>query len=533
MPAITLSHLGWTAPDGHAVFTDLDFSFAAARTGLVGRNGVGKTTLLRLIAGTCAPTSGTVACSGRVALLEQAVAPAPGATIADLFGVRAALAALRRAEAGDADAAGLAALDWTLEARLATALAQVGLNARAETRLAALSGGQATRAALAALAFAEPDFLLLDEPTNNLDEAGRPAVRSLLRGWRKGAVVVSHDRALLAEMDAIVELTGLGATRFGGNFAAYEARKALALAAAEHDRDHAARHEAEVRRQAQATRERQQRRDRDGRRKARRGDQPRILLGAMANRAENTVGGNARLAERRQEDAAARHRDARARLEVIAPLAMAIAPTGLAAGRTVLALEAVDAGYAAGRAVLRDLSLTVAGPERIAVTGPNGAGKSTLLAVAAGALPPWRGTVRRPVAGVLLDQRLAVLDPGLSVAANFARLNPGLEAQAGRAALARFRFRAGAADQPVATLSGGQALRAALACVLGGPRPPALLLLDEPTNHLDLDTLAELERALAGYDGALLVVSHDAHFLAAIGLTRRIALPGPEAAPER
>src|SRR5690606_17827071 len=159
----------------------------------------------------------------------------PGETIADLFGISEALALLARGEAGSATADDLANADWTLEARLAESLARFALEATPETPLASLSGGQRTRAMLAALVFAEPDFLLLDEPTNNLDRDGRNAVISLLASWRGGAIVVSHDRELLDTMDQIVELTTLGATAYGGNFTFYLERKAIELAAARHD----------------------------------------------------------------------------------------------------------------------------------------------------------------------------------------------------------------------------------------------------------------------------------------------------------
>src|SRR5690606_21743163 len=156
------------------------------------RNGVGKSTLLRLIAGPLAPSTGTVRTEGSIGVLRQALQPAPGETLADLFAIGDALAILSRAEAGTASADDLAEADWALEARLAEALARFGLDATPHTPLATLSGGQRTRAMLAALVFSAPDFLLLDEPTNNLDRDGRDAVIALLAQWRGGAVVVSH-----------------------------------------------------------------------------------------------------------------------------------------------------------------------------------------------------------------------------------------------------------------------------------------------------------------------------------------------------
>ena len=524
MPAITLSNLHYTTPDAHPLFSGLDIGFAAERTGLVGRNGVGKTTLLRLITADIAPQAGSVSVSGALAVLRQNVQPMPDETIADLFGIREALALLARAEAGIATTDELAEADWTLESRIDAALARVGLAAAPDTPLAGLSGGQRTRAALAAAILAEPDFLLLDEPTNNLDRDGRDAVLALTRDWRGGMIVVSHDRELLEEMDAIVELTSLGAARYGGGWSAYRARKDAELAQAEQGLADAERRASQVARDIQTASERQARKDKGGRQKAAKGDMPRILIGALKRRAEETAGAGARLAERKRGEADETLAAARAKVEILQPLTVSSAPSGLAANRTVVAVEDLSVGYAPGKPVIEGLSFTLTGPERVAVTGPNGSGKSTLLTLLTGGLLPWSGTVRVVAEHAMLDQSVSLLDPALSIRDNFRRLHPETGENECRAALARFRFRADAALQIVGTLSGGQMLRAGLACTLGAPQPPLLLILDEPTNHLDIESLEAVEAGLRGFDGALLVVSHDAAFLDAIGVERWLTL---------
>ena len=526
--SIVLHDLAWAPPGGSPLFSDLNLTFGPERTGLVGRNGVGKTTLLRLIDGRLTPQAGSVTVNGRVAVLRQTVQVDETETVADLFEARQALAVLARAEAGQADADDLARADWTLVARIASALGRLQLDAAPEARLATLSGGQRTRAGLAALLFAGPDWLILDEPTNNLDREGRQAVIDLLAEWRSGAIVVSHDRELLETMDAIVELTTLGATRYGGNWSAYRARKALELQAVQRDLADADRRLTDLARTARQTAERKARSDRAGRATAARGDQPKILLGMRKDRAEDTGGEQSRLAERRREQAESAAATARERVEVLQPLIVTLPPTGLPIGREVLHLEDLTAGYAPERPVLTGLSLRIAGPERIAVIGPNGCGKTTLLALITGALAPISGSVRLSTPAAMLDQQVAVLDPALSIRDNFRRLHPDVDENACRAALARFMFRADAALQIVGDLSGGQRLRAGLACVLGGPTPPPFLILDEPTNHLDIDSVEAVEAGLRAYDGALLVVSHDEAFLEAIGITRRIELCSPE-----
>lgn len=522
--SIALFNLTWAAPDCLPLFSNVTLSFGPIRTGLVGRNGVGKSTILKLITGQLSPRAGTVTVNGRLGVMRQTVQVDPNETIADLFGVSAAIDSLRRIEQGEATEDELADADWTLESRLAAALGQLGLDTEPETFLAALSGGQRTRAGLAAIIFHEPDFLLLDEPTNNLDRDGREAVLGLLEGWRAGAIIVSHDRELLGFVDEIVELTTLGTTRYGGNWEAYREFKDQNIAAARRDLADAEKRVADAARTAQVRAERQARRQGAGRRDALNGGTPRILLGGKKDRAEDTTGGNSRLAERRRKQAIWEAAAARERVEVLQPLTVTLSPTHLPAGKTVLTFDAVTAGYEPGQPVLCGLSFTITGPERVAVAGPNGSGKTTLLAVVTGHLAPWAGTVRVSTPLAALDQRVSLLDPSATIRDNFMRLNPGADEHACRSALAKFMFRAEAALQVVSTLSGGQVLRAGLACVLGGVAPPSLLVLDEPTNHLDMDAVEAIEAGLRAFDGALLVVSHDETFLRSVGVTRRVEL---------
>jgi ATPase subunit of ABC transporter with duplicated ATPase domains len=177
------------------------------------------------------------------------------------------------------------------------------------------------------------------------------------------------------------------------------------------------------------------------------------------------------------------------------------------------------------RRLFGSLSFDVRGPERIAIGGANGSGKTTLLRLVVGELQPTAGEVRRLTDRVaMLDQHAGLLDPQNTILDNLRRLNPDLSENEARAALARFAFRNIAALQLAATLSGGERLRAGLACVFARRQPPLLLLLDEPTNHLDLASIEELEAALAGFDGALIAVSHDQTFLRTIGVQREIKL---------
>jgi ATPase subunit of ABC transporter with duplicated ATPase domains len=520
----TLSGIAARTPDGSTLFENLTLAFGRERTGVVGRNGAGKTTLLRLIAGLDRPAEGDVSIAGRIGWLPQRVDLEAGETVADTLGVAARLAVVERILAGDGSAADLEAADWTLEGRIEAALGDVGLPGLDPRRMTAdLSGGEQTRVRLAALLLSAPDLLVLDEPTNHLDAEGRAAITDLLADWKGGAVVVSHDRALLRQMDRIVDLSDLGVEVTGGGYDLYAKRKAEARAAAERRLEAAERGLNAARRDGQRAHERKARRDRAGRAFAARGSEPGILLGARAEQAELTGARDRHIAERRTAEAEEALVAAREKVERTRALDIPMPTTGLPAGRAVLMLDKAVVDVS-GRVILGPVSLTLRGPERVAVTGTNGSGKSTLLRLIAGIVEPNAGRIERAVASALLDQEAAILKPEETLIDAFRRLNPDAGPNAAQAALARFLFRNTAARRTVGTLSGGERLRAALACVLGGTRPPQLLLLDEPTNHLDLDAVTAIETALAVYDGALIVVSHDLDFLEAVGVTRRIEL---------
>ncbi|RJL06020.1 ABC transporter ATP-binding protein [Paracoccus aestuarii] len=522
--SVTLSGLSWLTPEESPLFTDLSLTFGPERTGLVGRNGSGKSTLLRLIAGELRPTAGQVQLVGTLAVMRQDALRDPDDTIADLFGIGAALEILARAEAGLASASELAEVDWSLPARVDAALLQLGLCTDPQAPLVSLSGGQRSRAALAALAFQRPDILLLDEPTNNLDRDGRAAVIDLLRGWSGAAIVASHDRELLEEMDAVVELTSLKAVRYGGNYSAYRQRKAAELDAAAHDLAHAERASREAARRAQTATERKARKDGAGHRARANGGQPKILLDAAKGRAEASGGAGVRLRDARREAAEAAVAAAREKIEILQPLRMGLPPTRLAHGKTVLRLDGLTGGYDPARPVIQGLTLVMEGPERLLIGGANGSGKSTLLKMITGQIVPQSGRLSLDVSWALLDQHQSLLQPEDSLRENFLRLNPGRYPHLAHEALARFGFRSADALRRAGELSGGERLRAGLACALGATPPPMLLILDEPTNHLDLDGIAALEAALAAYDGAVLAVSHDEAFVAALKPGRRLVL---------
>lgn len=529
---VTLNGVAARTPDGRGLFDNLTLAFGRERTAVVGRNGVGKTTLLRLVAGLSEPAEGSVTRVGSVGWLAQAQTPADDEAIADTLGVAGSLAILHRVLAGDGSLDDMAEADWTLEERMRTALADVGLADLAPNRRTAdLSGGEQTRLRLAGLKLAAPDLLVLDEPTNHLDAEARAMIADVVGDWPGGVVLVSHDRALLRRVDRIVELSSLGARVHGGGWDLYVESRDAERAAAERDLEQAERAIGRVQRETQMAQERQARRDRAGKAARANSSDPKILLDAQAQRAEESGARGQRLAERKLQAVEADLTQARERVERVRQLALAMPATGLPVGRLVLNLNEAVVTVEDDRRLLGPISLRLTGPERLAVVGPNGAGKTTLLKLIAGLIQPSAGAIERPVRAALLDQQAAMLRPDETLVEAWLRLNPQGTPNAARAALARFLFRNVQADRRVGELSGGERLRAALACVMTGAQPPQLLVLDEPTNHLDIDAVEAVEAALSAYDGALVVVSHDADFIQNLRVDRTLELKNGQLQP--
>lgn len=525
---MTLDRVAARTPDGHTLFDNLSLALGRERTGLVGRNGVGKTTLLRLVVGLDDPAEGRVSHVGRVGWLPQVTAADPTETVAEALVIAEPMALRARVLEGRGSAQDLDAADWGLETRITEAMVQVGLDhLDMARRVGTLSGGEQTRVRLAALLLDAPDLLVLDEPTNHLDAEGRALIAGVLERWSGGVLVVSHDRDLLRRMDRIVELSSLGARAYGGGYDLYAERKAAERAAAVQALETATQDVDRAAREGQQARERKARRDRVGKVARAGSSDPKILLDARAERAERSGGRLNLLVERQVSQANAVRAEAEQAVERTRELSISLPSSGLASDRTVAMLEGVSWHSPDGMLVLDSLTLRITGPERVAVSGPNGAGKTTLLKMLAGEVPPSQGAVTRPVTTAWLDQDTSILRSDETVLDAWLRLNPGVSSNDAHAALARFLFRNVVAQKRVGVLSGGERLRAALACVIG-LQPPQLLILDEPTNHLDLESVQAVEAALSGYDGALVVVSHDPDFLEAIGVTRALDLGQPQ-----
>ncbi|MCA8349718.1 ABC-F family ATP-binding cassette domain-containing protein [Burkholderia cepacia] len=522
---VALHHVSFRFDDGVTLFDSLDLSIDRTPTGIVGRNGIGKSQLAQLVAGRCAPSTGTIERHTPVVYVAQqhddGNAAANPRTVSQVAALDAPLGALARLADGRAEPQDFDLIGdrWDLAERLRAALDAAGLHdVRADTPARALSGGQRARVALIGALLSGAGLLVLDEPTNHLDVPGRAWLRAALDGWRGGLVIVSHDRALLADVQRIVELTPQGVRSYGGNYAFYRAQRDADQDAAQAALDNARAERGRARRRLEQEHDTIQRHAAASLRDAKTAN---LSSGAKQSRkgAARNIMGQVR---RHQNDFKAtldeRVQQAAARVEADAPVLVSLPGTEVSARRQLFTLERARLPW--GIAGTADaITWSASGPVRIALTGPNGCGKSTLLRMLAGELTPRSGACTTHVSAAYLDQRLALLDPERSIVEQLGLLDTPLAEGELRSRLALLQLDAARATQPARQLSGGERLKAALACALWRGTPAQLLLLDEPTNHLDLESVRAIEAALAGFPGAIVVASHDTAFLAALDPT--------------
>lgn len=519
---LTLDSVSLILPDGRPLFTELNESFDLRRTGLVGRNGVGKSLLAQLLAGLRAPSHGRCLRHGTVRYLDQQVIR-HSASVAELAGIDKRLAALERIEAGSCDSADFDRLGerWDLREQFQALLQRHGLgHLHPHYPTANLSGGQAMSVALLGTQLEDADYLILDEPSNHLDVAARERLQQMIQAWPKGLLVISHDRALLAHMQRIVELSSLGLESYGGNYAFYRQQQAMQAGQAQQQ---LARLKHERERQ---TRELQRQRDNLARhqasaaRNARQSNQAKILLDRQQQRSQATAGRRQHALGQARADLDQQVRQAAERVARTQDSVFHAPPAQRPGGREVLAMEGVRLPY--GTPATLNLRLCLG--QRMALVGGNGSGKSTLLRVIMGEQSAIAGQLRSSGEIALLDQHCSRLPATQSALEHLGDSNPGLPLATRRTRLAQLGLDAARCELPSALLSGGERLKAALAAVLYRERPVDLLLLDEPSNHLDLPSLQALEDMLRQFDGALLVASHDQLFLQALGVADRLLL---------
>jgi ATPase subunit of ABC transporter with duplicated ATPase domains len=526
IPFIELRQLTLRLADGRTLLSGASHAFGPGLTGIVGANGCGKSMLARAIAGLAAPDAGNIAIAGSLHYVAQFPAVQGGDTVADIAGLGALLAASERMSAGAARDADFELLEgrWAVLSDFEAALRACGLPGLAPRDCAVhLSGGELTRVALAGALQSGADWLLLDEPSNHLDRSGRAWLIAGLRAWPGNALVISHDRELLDAMDAIVELSAQGLSGYGGNYTLYRQQRDAEQAAATDALAHVRMERRNTLREQRERHDAQLSRSARNERAGKEANMPAIVRGKLKSNAQASAGREAvlRAASRDVLDAAVRA--AAARVQPAPARALLMPGTAVPAGRRVLSFSAAVAPWPASHALAAaPLDIVLAGPIRLAITGPNGCGKSTLLRMLAGEAAPREGRAEALVPFAWLDQHASALRANHTVLEALQDLDSPLPEGTLRSHLALIGLGAAAVCTPVARLSGGEKLKAALACALWRREPAQILLLDEPTNHLDLPSIEALEQALKDYPGAMAIVSHDKRFLRALQPTHEL-----------
>ncbi len=363
------------------------------------------------------------------------------------------------------------------------------------------------------------DFLILDEPSNHLDRDGRMWLAQWLKNFSGGVLLVTHDTILLEKVQIIYELTSTGLSVSHGGWHDWLQSQEQLLLGAQREAAQTKKELQQVKRDQQMAQEKTEQRQSRGKNQRKDSNQSKIILDRELGRSEATQSRKAKLHDDRTKNAADQAARAKAQLEIIEPLAIVTAPPE-AASNLLLHLSNIVLPFVA----TAPISLIVNKGERIAITGKNGSGKSTLLKVISGQLEAEQGEIAVTESYRLMDQHFSFLDKELSALDNFRQQSPGWTEDLYRTRLAQLRIKGDAAIKPVHTLSGGEQLKVALACLFCGSTAPALLLLDEPDNHLDIESKDLLQQALHDYTGAIILVSHDAKFIEAIGNTDYIIL---------
>jgi len=478
-----------------ALLDGADFAVESReRIGLIGRNGAGKTSLLKVLAGVQALDDGAMAQQSglRVTTVPQEPVFAPDATVFDavaegLGHVRALRGRYETMTAAGGDAHELADMQheidalegWTWESRVTTTLTQLSLDAA--TKVATLSGGLKKRVAIARALVATPDLLLLDEPTNHLDLAAIAWLEELLRNFKGSAVIISHDRAFLDNVvTRIIELDRGKLTTFPGNYAAYETQKAAQL-------------EFEATVNAKFDKLLAQ-------------EEVWIRKGVEARRTRNE-GRVRRLEALRLTRAARRETLGRVKLEIT---------SGAQSGKVIAELTDVSKAFG-DKVIVKNFTATILRGDKVGLVGPNGIGKTTLLKLILGELAPDSGKIRTGMNMQIayFDQMRDALDENATLGEFISPGSDWIEAGGKRTHvmtyLQDFLFPPERANAPVKMLSGGERNRLLLARHFA--KEANVLVLDEPTNDLDIDTLELLEDKLANYEGTVFIVSHDRRFL--------------------
>lgn len=499
---IVFKNVGFEWPNGNSVFNQLNFSLEQKIYGLVGPNGVGKTTLARMLYGELGPTEGSILRNSLVVHYFEQDQAAPDISIAEYLADTSAFE----------------------DPFLLSFMKDLSF----EQVCSSLSGGEWARVRLVKVAASGATFIILDEPTNHMDEEGRQSIHDFLSFYTGGVLIISHDRELLEKVDKILELSLHGLSVFSGGWSDYVLWRNRERESLQHDLELAKKKRAQSELERREKLEKQEKRQREGKKKALRGGAPKIILGGLKRRAQNTMGKLDKSSMNKMNEAVGEAWDAFQRLKVDPIMFAQLPEVYLPQGKLLLEAREFNFCFEGAEKSLwkNDLNFAFNGPVRLAVKGMNGSGKSTLLQLLNNRKISGNMTGKLTLGSVnvgFLDQDYSLLNFETSILSNIQDSSSIGEKEL-RNFLAMFLFTGEKVHQKIGELSGGERLRAALAKVLLAEPPSNVLILDEPTNNLDMGNIEFLESLLRQYKGALIIVSHDKEFLNEIQLDHILEL---------
>lgn len=527
---VLLQNLTYSHPNKDLLFSDLNLTVNKnAKVALVGNNGIGKSTLLKIIAGVLQPAGGVVKVDSSPYYVPQIFGQFNDLSIAQALGVEQKLRALHNILNGDVSENNFTDLadDWTIEERCNEALSYWRLSELDLTqKMATLSGGQKTKVFLAGISIHQPELVLLDEPSNHLDVEARQLLYDFIDTTALTLIVVSHDRKLLNLLNAVYELSKAGVTVYGGNYDFYAEQKQIELDALDQDvrsKEKALRKAKEIERE---TAERQQKLDARGKKKQEKAGLPTIMMNTLRNSAEKSTSKLKGVHAEKISSISQELNDLRKELPDKDKMKFGFDNSTLHTGKILLNATAINFGYGQQMLWPHALNFQLTSGERIAIKGSNGSGKTTLIKIILGDIEPQTGTVYRAYnRAVYIDQDYSLINNQLKVYEQVQQFNSsGLQEHEIKSRLNRFLFSKDAWDKSCGSLSGGEKMRLMLCCLTISNQPPDIIILDEPTNNLDIQNIEILTAAINEYRGTLIVVSHDEYFLKEIDIKKVIEL---------
>ncbi|MBS1493472.1 MAG: ABC-F family ATP-binding cassette domain-containing protein [Bacteroidetes bacterium] len=536
---IKLNNISYSYANNEPLFTYISFAVSYNKTALIGDNGTGKSTLLKIISGEIIPNEGSVISEGSIVMLPQDFSIYNNQTVAEVLSIKEKLSSLENILVGNSTQFDYEILneEWDLPERIKDIFCEAKLEEiNLERRFDTLSGGEKSRLLFASLLLNKPDFALLDEPTNHLDTDSRNILYSLIKNYRRGLLIVSHDRELLNLMDEINELSPKGMKTYGGNYDFYKEQKQIEREAALNTFEALNQQHKKSIKEKNAALEKQAKRAAAGKKKMKTGGIPKIAKNYLQDNSMKTL---TRLKDSHSEKIETINSKliaAKEKLENSNSLMIDLNSSEIPSQKMILEVKDLNFKFGDSENFLwkENINFSISGSERWSIAGINGCGKSVLLQLILGKFHTSEGEIKLHSKNtVFLDQNVEILDSELSVYENLKNYSDKFSEEKIpehelRIRLARFLFRGEDAFKKVKVLSGGEKIRAGLACIMASGTMPELLILDEPSNNLDLKSLEELTGTLNSYKGALLVVSHDKRFLNEIQIEKQLVISRTE-----